>query len=110
MIEVLRREVRERRPRIGGHHDGNAERQRPLGHDHRRAAQDRIRRDLGGVPVGGADQKDPMYGPYLFKKGFGGTLIRFAGAHDAVPRALPYRLYRTLEPLYTKVLQLRARR
>lgn len=64
------------------------------------------RYDLGGVPVGGADLTDPMYGPYLFKKGFGGTLRRFVGAHDFVPSRLPYLAYRVVAPAYTRALRL----
>ena len=68
------------------------------------------RYDLGGVPVDLARTDDPMRGPYVFKKGFGGSVVRFAGAHDVAPRRLAYGAYRTLEPLYTRALRLAARR
>jgi peptidoglycan pentaglycine glycine transferase (the first glycine) len=65
--------------------------------------------DFGGIPVDVTRKDDPMYGPYQFKKGFGGTPRRFVGAHDAVPRELVYRAYATLEPLYTSALRLAGR-
>ncbi len=55
--------------------------------------------DFGGIPRDPTRRDDPMYGPYLFKKGFGGVVRRWVGAHDAAPRALPYRMYRLAEPL-----------
>jgi lipid II:glycine glycyltransferase (peptidoglycan interpeptide bridge formation enzyme) len=57
--------------------------------------------DFGGIPADLTDTSDTMRGPYLFKKGFGGEVRRWAGAHDTVPRELPYRLYGVLEPAYT---------
>lgn len=65
-----------------------------------------LRYDLGGIPADPSRKDDPMYGPYLFKKGFGGSLRRYVGAHDTVPRELRYRTFLTAEPLYTKALQL----
>jgi lipid II:glycine glycyltransferase (peptidoglycan interpeptide bridge formation enzyme) len=62
--------------------------------------------DFGGIPVDTTRKDDPMYGPYLFKKGFGGAPRRFVGAHDAVPRELAYRAYAVAEPLYTTALRL----
>jgi peptidoglycan pentaglycine glycine transferase (the first glycine) len=62
--------------------------------------------DFGGIPVDLARKDDPMYGPYLFKKGFGGVARRFVGAHDAVPRPLAYAAYRVAEPAYTAALRL----
>ena len=50
-----------------------------------------------------------MYGPYLFKRGFGGTVRRWVGAHDAVPRSLAYRAYLLAEPAYTTALRLAGR-
>ena len=61
--------------------------------------------DFGGIPVVPEDPTDPMHGPYLFKKGFGGTVARWVGAHDSVPRALRYRAFLLAEPLYTRALQ-----
>jgi lipid II:glycine glycyltransferase (peptidoglycan interpeptide bridge formation enzyme) len=46
-----------------------------------------------------------MHGPYRFKKGFGGRMKRWAGAHDVVPRELAYRVYRLAEPAYTLALR-----
>ena len=62
--------------------------------------------DLGGIPVDPSRTDDPMHGPYLFKKGFGGEIRRWAGAHDVAPNALRYRAFVTLEPVYTRALQL----
>lgn len=72
----------------------------------------RARFDFGGIPADPGDESDTMQGPYRFKKGFGGRPVRYAGAHDVVPRELPYRLYRAWAPAYTRALQLagRARR
>jgi lipid II:glycine glycyltransferase (peptidoglycan interpeptide bridge formation enzyme) len=61
--------------------------------------------DFGGIPVDVTRKDDPMYGPYLFKKGFGGVARRFVGAHDAVPNEALYRAYAVAEPLYTAALR-----
>lgn len=66
--------------------------------------------DFGGIPVDLGDTTDTMHGPYLFKKGFGGTVRRFVGAHDSVPRPLLYGAFRIAEPVYTRALQLAGRR
>lgn len=74
------------------------------------AKRDGFRRfDMGGIPNDPTDQKDPMYGPYLFKRGFGGEVRRFVGAHDTVPSPLAYRLYLVAEPAYTSALRLVAK-
>ena len=65
--------------------------------------------DFGGIPVDLTRKDDPMYGPYLFKKGFGGSPKRFVGAHDAVPNELAYRAYAVAEPAYTAALRLLGR-
>jgi lipid II:glycine glycyltransferase (peptidoglycan interpeptide bridge formation enzyme) len=62
--------------------------------------------DFGGTPVDVTRKDDPMYGPYQFKRGFGGKPRRFVGAHDAVPNELAYRAYSVAEPLYTAALRL----
>lgn len=62
--------------------------------------------DLGGIPTDVERKDDPMYGPYLFKRGFGGAVRRWIGAHDTVPRSLPYRAYLLAEPAYTAALRL----
>jgi peptidoglycan pentaglycine glycine transferase (the first glycine) len=62
--------------------------------------------DFGGIPTDVERKDDPMYGPYLFKRGFGGTVRRWVGAHDAVPRTLAYRAYLLAEPAYTAALRL----
>jgi lipid II:glycine glycyltransferase (peptidoglycan interpeptide bridge formation enzyme) len=65
--------------------------------------------DLGGIPTDPSRKDDPMYGPYLFKKGFGGTPRAYAGAHDIAPRPLRYRAFLAAEPIYTRLLQLAGR-
>jgi lipid II:glycine glycyltransferase (peptidoglycan interpeptide bridge formation enzyme) len=65
--------------------------------------------DLGGIPVDLTRKDDPMYGPYLFKKGFGGVPKRFVGAHDVVPSELAYRAYAIAGPAYTAALRLAGR-
>jgi len=65
--------------------------------------------DMGGIPVDLERKDDPMYGPYLFKRGFGGEVVRWAGAHDFVPSRALYSAYRIAEPLYTNALRVRAR-
>lgn len=62
--------------------------------------------DFGGIPADVTRKDDPMYGPYLFKKGFSGVPKRFVGAHDAVPNELAYRAYAIAEPAYTAALRL----
>ena len=69
-----------------------------------------IRYDLGGIPRDPTRTDDPMYGPYLFKKGFGGTMRTYVGAHDTAPSALRYRAFVLAEPLYTRALQVVGRR
>lgn len=61
--------------------------------------------DFGGIPVDVTRKDDPMYGPYQFKKGFGGVPRRFVGAHDAVPNELAYRAFAVAEPMYTAALR-----
>ncbi len=62
--------------------------------------------DFGGIPTDVERKDDPMYGPYLFKRGFGGKVLRWVGAHDAVPRPIVYRSYLLAEPAYTAALRL----
>jgi len=66
--------------------------------------------DFGGIPADPNDPQDPMHGPYQFKRGFGGTVATWVGAHDAVARPLAYAAFRFAEPAYTRVLQLAGRR
>ncbi len=67
------------------------------------------RYDLGGIPPN-PTQADPMYGVYLFKKGFGGSRREFAGAHDVAPRPLLYRAWVFAEPrAYAALALLRGR-
>lgn len=61
--------------------------------------------DMGGIPVDTQRKDDPMYGPYLFKRGFGGAVRRWVGAHDTVPSPLLYRTFLAAEPVYTTALR-----
>lgn len=61
--------------------------------------------DMGGIPRDLERKDDPMYGPYLFKRGFGGEVRRWVGAHDVVPSPLLYRAYLAAEPAYTAALR-----
>ncbi len=65
--------------------------------------------DMGGIPRDLERKDDPMYGPYLFKRGFGGVVRHWVGAHDAVPSPLLYRAYLAAEPAYTAALRLAGR-
>ena len=62
--------------------------------------------DMGGIPADLERKDDPMYGPYVFKRGFGGVVRRWVGAHDTVPSPLLYRAYGVAEPIYTNTLRL----
>jgi peptidoglycan pentaglycine glycine transferase (the first glycine) len=65
--------------------------------------------DMGGIPLDLDRKDDPMYGPYQFKRGFGGVVRRWVGAHDTVPSPLAYRVYLLAEPAYTTALRLAGR-
>ena len=62
--------------------------------------------DFGGIPVDVSRKDDPMHGPYIFKRGFGGSERRFVGAYDAVPRMVFYRAYSAVQPAYLAALRL----
>jgi lipid II:glycine glycyltransferase (peptidoglycan interpeptide bridge formation enzyme) len=61
--------------------------------------------DMGGIPLDLQRKDDPMYGPYAFKRGFGGEVRRWVGAHDAAPSPALRRAYRAAEPAYTFALR-----
>ncbi len=61
--------------------------------------------DLGGIPVDTQRKDDPMYGPYLFKRGFGGETRRWVGAHDVASSPFLHRAYNIAEPAYTFALR-----
>jgi peptidoglycan pentaglycine glycine transferase (the first glycine) len=65
--------------------------------------------DFGGIPTDVERKDDPMHGPYVFKRGFGGRAVRWIGAHDAVPAPFAYRAYLLAEPAYTAALRLARR-
>ncbi len=77
-----------------------------------RAARARgcARYDLGGIPLR-PTESDPLYGLYLFKKGFGGARREFAGAHDVTASRTRYGLWLAIEPrVYTAIALARGRR
>jgi len=51
------------------------------------------------------DETDRMWGVYQFKRGFGGTVVRYIGAWDYAPRPLLYRAYETLMPRLLALLR-----
>ena len=65
--------------------------------------------DMGGIPPDLERKDDPMYGPYVFKRGFGGDVRRWVGAHDTVASPLLYRAYGIAEPAYTAALRVAGR-
>lgn len=68
------------------------------------------RYDLGGVPLEPSED-DPLYGVYLFKKGFGGRRIAFAGAYDVTANQALYRAWLAAAPrMYVLLAALRGRR
>jgi lipid II:glycine glycyltransferase (peptidoglycan interpeptide bridge formation enzyme) len=64
--------------------------------------------DLWGVPDQDEEfleehfneRQDGLWGVYRFKRGFGGTLIRSAGAFDRIYQKLPYLLYQLYNRLF----------
>jgi len=50
----------------------------------------------------GAPRQDGLWGVYRFKRGFGGTLVRFAGAFDHVYSPVRYLIWRRFLPLVRK--------
>ena len=62
--------------------------------------------DMGGIPQDLERKDDPMYGPYLFKRGFGGLVKRWVGAHDTVPSPTLYQTFLLTEPVYTNALRM----
>jgi len=62
--------------------------------------------DMWGAPDV-LDERDPMWGVYRFKAGFGGQLTRHIGAYD-LPLSRPlYRLYTLVMPRYLALLRRR---
>jgi peptidoglycan pentaglycine glycine transferase (the first glycine) len=65
--------------------------------------------DLWGAPDVFSDS-DPMWGVFQFKQGFGGEVVRFAGAWDFPPADLRYAAYHRLLPRLLDVTRFLARR
>jgi lipid II:glycine glycyltransferase (peptidoglycan interpeptide bridge formation enzyme) len=55
------------------------------------------------------DPKDPMWGVYRFKRGFGARLVRTIGAWDFPVRGTMYWLYSIVKPWFMSILRTRGR-
>jgi lipid II:glycine glycyltransferase (peptidoglycan interpeptide bridge formation enzyme) len=64
--------------------------------------------DFWGAPDH-LDPKDPMWGVYNFKRGFGAKLVRTIGAWDFPVRSGLYWIYSTAKPLMMSVLRAKGR-
>ncbi len=62
--------------------------------------------DLWGAPDE-LEERDPLWGVYRFKKGFGAQFTPHIGAYDYAPHPLRYRLYAFLRPYQLKLAQRR---
>jgi peptidoglycan pentaglycine glycine transferase (the first glycine) len=60
--------------------------------------------DMWGAPDA-LDEKDPMWGVYRFKAGFGGELTPHLGAYDFPTSRLLYWLYKVVSPRYLDLLR-----
>ncbi|MHB8621251.1 MAG: lipid II:glycine glycyltransferase FemX [Chloroflexota bacterium] len=58
--------------------------------------------DMWGVPDV-IEEGQPLWGPYLFKQGFGGQIVPWAGAHDRVLQPLLYRVWTRALPAYQRL-------
>jgi peptidoglycan pentaglycine glycine transferase (the first glycine) len=65
--------------------------------------------DLWGAPDEFAES-DPLWGVFQFKTGFGGEVIRFAGAWDYAPSPLRYTAYQRILPRLLDLTRALARR
>jgi lipid II:glycine glycyltransferase (peptidoglycan interpeptide bridge formation enzyme) len=57
--------------------------------------------DLHGIPAD-VDTGDRRWGLHLFKRGFGGEVVRLAGEFDQVHAPLAYRAWHLAEPAYLR--------
>ena len=64
--------------------------------------------DLWGAPDR-LEARDPLWGVYRFKQGFGAEMLMTPGAWDFAPRRLPYLLYTLVLPRLMALLRLRGR-
>jgi peptidoglycan pentaglycine glycine transferase (the first glycine) len=65
--------------------------------------------DLWGAPDAFAE-RDPLWGVLQFKLGFGGDIVRFAGAWDFAPSRLRYAAYHRILPRLLDITRFLARR
>ena len=64
--------------------------------------------DFWGAP-NELSERDPMWGVYRFKEGFGAELFRGIGAWDFAPSTARYRLYTQVMPRLIALAQARRR-
>jgi peptidoglycan pentaglycine glycine transferase (the first glycine) len=60
--------------------------------------------DFQGIPDS-VSPEHPLWGIYLFKRGFGSTTVKLAGEYDLVQSRAMYAFWKALEPLYPKLKQ-----
>jgi lipid II:glycine glycyltransferase (peptidoglycan interpeptide bridge formation enzyme) len=58
--------------------------------------------DFQGIPEA-VSPDHPLWGIYLFKRGFGSTAMKLVGEYDLVLSKAVYSLWRVFEPLYPKL-------
>lgn len=63
--------------------------------------------DLWGAPDN-FNESDRLWGVYRFKEGFGGEVVRYAGAWDRPLHTLIYRLYMSMMPKFMAIMRWRA--
>jgi lipid II:glycine glycyltransferase (peptidoglycan interpeptide bridge formation enzyme) len=73
-------------------------------------AQNMVAYDMWGAPDDFQDEQDPMAGVFRFKSGFGGVVVRRAGAWDYPVRPFLYTLYSRAMPAVLGVMRGVARR
>ncbi|MDO8551524.1 MAG: peptidoglycan bridge formation glycyltransferase FemA/FemB family protein [bacterium] len=65
--------------------------------------------DLWGAYKDSPETKDPWYGVYRFKSGFGGELVNYVGAFDLVLSPLGYKVYNLADSTRWLLLKLKRR-
>ena len=57
--------------------------------------------------TGDFDEKNPLYGLYLFKRGFGGKVVELIGEFDLIINTPLYYLYKIAFACYHKIKQIK---
>lgn len=65
--------------------------------------------DMWGAPDD-FNEKDPLWGVYKFKEGFGGKVVRTLGAWDYAPNLFGYKIYTEIMPRILDVMRNRGKR